>query len=76
MNVSTEIVMGALSALGAGLTAVVTKMWLWFTSELRECKEDRKALHGRTEELHVRIGEISTVVGRLEGKLSQMTEGA
>jgi hypothetical protein len=45
-------------------------MWLWFTMELRECKDDRKSLNDRVETMHQNIAEISTTVGRLEGRLS------
>jgi hypothetical protein len=71
VNLSSEVILGIISALGAILTGAVGKMWLWFTGELMECKEDRKALHLRTEDLHEKITEISTAVGRLEGKLSR-----
>jgi hypothetical protein len=71
VNFSAEVILGIISALGAILTGAVGKMWLWFTGELKECKEDRKALHLRTEDLHEKITEISTAVGRLEGKLSR-----
>lgn len=71
MNLSSEVILGIISALGAILTGAVGKMWLWFTGELKECKEDRKTLHLRTEDLHEKITEISTAVGRLEGRLSR-----
>jgi hypothetical protein len=45
-------------------------MWIWFTAELRECKDDRKSLNDRVEQMHQNIAEISTTVGRLEGRLS------
>lgn len=46
-------------------------MWLAFTGELKDCKEDRKALHVKTETLHSQITEISTAVGKLQGRLGQ-----
>lgn len=67
MNISSEVVLGIVTALGAGLTAAVGKMWLAFTGELKDCKEDREKLHGKIENLNGRIIEVSTAVGRLEG---------
>ena len=67
MNISAEIILGIVTALGGLLSGAVAKMWLWFTGELKECKEDRKALHSRVEDLHSTITEISTAVGRLQG---------
>ena len=70
LNISAEIFLGVITALGAVLSGAVGKMWLWFTAELRECKEDRKSLNDRVEVMHKNIAEISTTVGRLEGRLS------
>ena len=70
MNISAEIFLGVITALGAILSGAVGKMWLWFTAELRECKDDRKSLNDRVEAMHKNIAEISTTVGRLEGRLS------
>jgi hypothetical protein len=70
LNISAEVILGIITALGAVLSGAVGKMWLWFTAELRECKDDRKNLHDRVETMHNNIAEISTTVGRLEGRLS------
>jgi hypothetical protein len=70
VNISAEIILGIITALGAVLSGAVAKMWLWFTMELRECKDDRKSLNDRVETMHQNIAEISTTVGRLEGRLS------
>ncbi len=70
MNISAEVILGVITALGAVLSGAVGKMWIWFTQELRECKDDRKNLHDRVETMHNNIAEISTTVGRLEGRLS------
>ena len=53
-------------------------MWLAFNVELKDCKEDRKALHVRTEELHNKIADVSLAVGRMEGRLTERdsSEGA
>ena len=64
MNLSAEIILTIISAFGALLTGAVGKMWIWFTAELKECKDDREELHGK-------ITDISLAVGRLEGKLSR-----
>ena len=69
MNISAEVILGIITGLGAVLTGAVGKMWLWFTSELKDCKEDRDTLHDRIETMHASITEISTSVGRLEGRL-------
>jgi hypothetical protein len=70
LNISAEIILGVITALGAVLSGAVGKMWVWFNAELRECKDDRKSLHDRVETMHQNIAEISTTVGRLEGRLS------
>jgi len=70
VNISAEIILGIITTLGAVLSGAVAKMWVWFTQELRECKDDRKNLHDRVEVMHNNIAEISTTVGRLEGRLS------
>ena len=70
VNISAEVILGILTALGAVLSGAVGKMWIWFTAELRECKDDRKSLNDRVEAMHNNIAEISTTVGRLEGRLS------
>lgn len=70
VNISAEVILGVITALGAVLSGAVGKMWIWFTQELRECKDDRKNLHDRVEVMHANIAEISTTVGRLEGRLS------
>ena len=70
VNISAEIILGIITTLGAVLSGAVAKMWVWFTAELRECKDDRKNLHDRVEVMHNNIAEISTTVGRLEGRLS------
>lgn len=69
MNVSAEVILGIVTTLGAVLSGAVAKMWIWFTGELKECKEDRNNLHARLEDMHTNIAEISTTVGRLEGRL-------
>lgn len=70
VNISAEVILGVITALGAVLSGAVGKMWIWFTAELRECKDDRKSLNDRVEAMHNNIAEISTTVGRLEGRLS------
>jgi hypothetical protein len=70
LNISAEVILGVITALGAVLSGAVGKMWIWFTAELRECKDDRKSLNERVEQMHQNIAEISTTVGRLEGRLS------
>ena len=71
MNISAEIILGIVTTLGGLLSAAVAKMWVWFTSELKDCKEDREKLHVKVEALHGNIVEISTAVGRLEGKMGK-----
>jgi hypothetical protein len=70
LNISAEVILGVITALGAVLSGAVGKMWIWFTQELKECKEDRSHLHDRIQTMHQNIAEISTTVGRLEGRLS------
>ena len=69
VNISAEVILGVITALGAVLSGAVGKMWIWFTAELRECKDDRRNLHERVETMHQNIAEISTTVGRLEGRM-------
>lgn len=65
----TNIFLGLIATAGAGLSGAVVKMWTLFHQELKECKDDRKALHDKTDDLHEKLTEISTTVGRLEGQL-------
>jgi hypothetical protein len=70
VNISAEVILGIITTLGAVLSGAVAKMWVWFNAELRECKDDRSHLHDRIQTMHENIAEISTTVGRLEGRLS------
>ena len=81
MNVSSEIILGLMTTGGAVLAAAVARMWVWFTEELKECKGDRRELHGKLDVtrgkldvMHGRIAEISQTVGRLSGKIDEQTE--
>ena len=58
MNISAEIILGVITALGAILSGAVGKMWVWFNAELRECKDDRKSLNDRVEVMHRNIEEL------------------
>jgi len=71
VNVSAEIILGIVTCLCGLLSGAVAKMWLAFTGELKDCNDDRKALHVKTEHLHSQITEISTAVGKLQGRLGQ-----
>jgi hypothetical protein len=69
---TSEVVLTIVMALGAGLSAAVAKMWLWFIGELDDCKEDRKVLHSHVEALNTTLIGVSTTVGRLEGTFEQL----
>ena len=69
-----NVLIAIVTAAGGILTGAVTKMWVMFTNELKDCKEDRKQLHERTEEMHGKIAEISTSIGNLQGKLDYLTK--
>ncbi len=71
MSVSMETIQWLIAAAGAVLSGAVAKMWLAFNVELKDCKEDRKALHLRTEALHNKIADVSLAVGRMEGRLTE-----
>jgi len=71
MNISAEVILGVVTGLVTLLSGAVAKMWLAFTGELKDCNDDRKALHVKTETLHSQITEISTAVGKLQGRLGQ-----
>jgi len=74
MNISSEVILGLMTTGGAVLAAAVARMWVWFTEELKECKGDRKELHGKIDVMHGRIAEISQTVGRLSGKIDEQAE--
>lgn len=76
MNISMEAIQWAIAAVGTVLTGAVGKMWLAFNAELKDCKEDRKKLHGRTEELHNKLADVSLTVGRMEGRLEERDANA
>lgn len=71
MSISIETIQWAIAGAGALLSGAVAKMWIAFNGELKDCKEDRKALHTRTEELHNKIADVSLAVGRMEGRLTE-----
>lgn len=71
MTISVEMIQWGIATAGAVLTGAVGKMWLAFNVELKDCKEDRKALHLRSEELHNKIADVSLAVGRMEGRLAE-----
>lgn len=73
-GVDTNVLIAIVTAAGGILTGAVTKMWVMFTNELKDCKEDRKQLHVRTEEMHDKIAEISSSVGHLKGQLDYLTK--
>jgi len=66
VNISSEVILGVVTAAGAILSGAVAKMWIWFTGELKECKEERKDLYKRVEEMHGQVTEVSTKVALLE----------
>lgn len=76
MNVSSEVILGLMTAGGGVLAAAVARMWVWFTEELKECKGDRRELHGKLDVMHGRIAEISQTVGRLSGKIDEQIKEA
>ena len=69
VNISSEVLLGLVTAGGAILSGAVAKMWIWFTGELKECKSERKELYGRTETMHGQIMAISVEVAELKNKL-------
>ncbi len=74
MNISSEIILGLMTAGGGVLATAVARMWIWFTEELKECKGDRRELHAKIDVMHGRIAEISQTVGKLSGKIDLRKE--
>ncbi len=66
---SAETILGVITGLGAILTGAVGKMWVAFTAELKDCKEDRNNLHKKVDELHDYTVNVASKLGRLEGLL-------
>ena len=69
MNISSEIILGALTVAGGILSGAVAKIWLWMTAELNECKTERKELYARTETMHGQIMAVTVTVAELKNKL-------
>lgn len=72
---SNEIMMAAITLIttaGAGLSAIVAKLWTWVTKRIEDCEEDRIQLHGKIESLNDEILTISTTVARMEGHMSKI----
>ena len=69
MNISSEVILGLLATGGAILSGAVAKMWVWFTGELKECKEERRDLYVRTETMHGQIMSITVEVAALKNQL-------
>ena len=71
VNISSEVLLGLMTAGGAVLAAAVGRLWFFFTAELTECKTDRRELHGKLDIMHGRIAEISVTVGRMQGQMDK-----
>lgn len=67
MELGAETVLGIVTGLGAILSGAVGKMWVAFTAELKDCKEDRNKLHQKVDDLHDYTVTVATKLGRLEG---------
>lgn len=61
-----------ITAGGAGLSAIVAKLWAWVTKRIDDCEADRIQLHGKIEGLNDEILTISTTVARMEGHMSKI----
>ena len=71
MELGAETVLGIVTGLGAILSGAVGKMWVAFTAELKDCKEDRKELHSKVDHLHDYTVNVASKLGRLEGLLER-----
>ena len=67
MELSAETVLATVTGLGALLSGAVARMWVAFTSELKDCKEDRNKLHQKVDDLHDYTVNVASKLGRLEG---------
>jgi hypothetical protein len=57
---------------GAGLSAIVAKLWAWVAKRIDDCEADRSVLHGKIQGLNDEILTISTTVARMEGHMSKI----
>lgn len=71
MEFGAEAVLGIVTGLGAILSGAVGKMWVAFTAELKDCKEDRNELHQKVDQLHDYTVSVASKLGRLEGLLER-----
>lgn len=71
MELGAETVLGIVTGLGAILSGAVGKMWVAFTAELKDCKEDRNELHQKVDLLHDYTVNVASKLGRLEGLLER-----
>ena len=76
MNLSTEVWLTIITALGAGLTGAVGKLWAWVAVQLKECRDDRVTLYGEIKGLNGTVSEIHHKMGRMEGRLQYLDENA
>jgi hypothetical protein len=67
--VSQEFLLTIVTGLGGLLSGAVAKMWVAFTAELKDCKEDRKEFRHKIDSLQTDMITVSSKLGRLEGKL-------
>lgn len=71
MELSAETVLATVTGLGALLSGAVARMWVAFTSELKDCKKDRRGLHVKVDELHTYIVGVASKLGKVEGLLQE-----
>ena len=71
MELSAETVLATVTGLGALLSGAVARMWVAFTSELKDCKEDRRGLHVKVDGLHTYIVGVASKLGKVEGLLQE-----
>jgi hypothetical protein len=71
MDMSAETVLAVVTGLGGVLSGAVAKMWVAFTAELKDCKEDRNNLHKKVDGLHETTVNVAAKLGRLEGLLGR-----
>lgn len=74
MNIATEVWLAIITALGAGLTGAVGKLWSWVATQIKDCRDDRGVLYGEIKGLNTVVAEIHHKMGRMEGRLQYIDE--
>lgn len=72
MNLTPEVLLGVITAVGGVLTGAITALARVVFAELTDCKQDRVKLNEKTDGLNNKLVDLSQEVGRMQGHFEFM----